>query len=77
MASVLYKELQYKVEKLKYKYKKLEVMQACSRGSKTNPNFRLVNKPSRISPHEVLQSWLINTVYYSFVKNNKGEGREG
>ena len=32
MASVLYKELQYKVEKLKYKYKKLEVMQACSRG---------------------------------------------
>ena len=75
MASVLYKELQYKVEKLKYK--KLEVMQACRRGSKTNPNFQLVNKPSRISPHEVLQSWLINTVYYSFVKNNKGEGREG
>ena len=52
MASVLYKELQYKVEKLKYK--KLEVMQACSRESKTNPNFQLVNKPSRISPHEVL-----------------------
>ena len=75
MASVLYKELQYKVEKLKYK--KLEVMQACSRESKTNPNFQLVNKPSRISPHEVLQSWLINTVYYSFVKNNKGEGRKG
>ena len=77
MASVLYKELQYKVEKLKYKNSKLEVMQACSRGSKTNPNFRLVNKPSRISLHEVLQSWLINTVYYSFVKNNQGEGREG
>ena len=56
MASVLYKDLQNKVEKLKYKYKKLEVMQACSRGSKTNPNFRLVNKPSRISPHEVLES---------------------
>ena len=79
MASVLYKELQYKVEKLKYKYKykKLEVTQACSRGSKTNPNFQLVNKPSQISPHEVLQSWLINTVYYSFVKDNKGEGRKG
>ena len=77
MASVLYKELQYKVEKLKYKYKKFEVTQACSRGSKTNPNFQLVNKPSQISPHEVLQSWLINTVYYSFVKNNKGEGRKG
>ena len=56
MASVLYKELQYKVEKLKYKNSKLEVMQACSRGSKTNPNFRLVNKPSRISQHEFLQS---------------------
>ena len=69
MVSVLYKELQYKVEKLKDK--KLEVMQACSRGSKTNPNFLLVNKPT------VLQSWLINTVYYSFVKNNKGEERKG
>ena len=34
----------------------------------------LVNKPSRISPHEVLQSWLINTVYHLLVKNNQGRG---
>ena len=30
------------------------------------------SKPSRISPHKVLQSWLIITVYYLLVKNNKG-----
>ena len=29
----------------------------------------------RISPHEVLQSWLINTVYHLLVNINKGEGR--
>ena len=46
-----------------------------SRGSKANPNFQLVNKLSWISPREVLQSWLINTVYHLLVKNNKGEGR--
>ena len=34
----------------------------------------VVNKPSRISPHEVLQSWLINTFYHLLVKDNKGEG---
>ena len=28
------------------------------------------NKPSQISPHEVLQSWLINTVYDLLGKNN-------
>ena len=43
---------------------------SCSRGSESNPNFQLVNKPSRISPHGVLQSWLINRVYHLLVKNN-------
>ena len=47
MVSVLHKELEYKVEKLKNKK---------GGGSKSNANFQLVNKPSRISPHEVLQS---------------------
>ena len=28
----------------------------CSRGLESNPNFQWVNKPSRIIPHEVLQS---------------------
>ena len=41
----------------------------------------LVNKPSPISPHKVLWSWLINTVYHLLVKNNEGKGgglnREG
>ena len=72
MVSVLHKELEYKVEN--FSNKKLEVMQ---QRIKTNPNFQLVNKPSWVSPHEVLQSWLINAVYHLLVKNNNGEGRGG
>ena len=34
------------------------------RGSTTNPNCQLLNKPSWISPHKVLQLRLINTVYH-------------
>ena len=63
MASVLHKELEYEVEKLKYTYKKLEVIQP---RFKKNPNFQLVIKPSRISSQEVLQTWLIkrqSTIY--------------
>ena len=33
-----------------------EEWRSCSRGSESKPNFQLVNKPSHISPHEVLQS---------------------
>ena len=32
------------------------------------------SKPSRISPHEVLQSWAINTVKHLLVKNDKKKG---
>ena len=71
MVSVLHEEVEYKVEKLKYK--KLEVMQL-----KTQTWTPRVNKrPSQISPYEVLQSWLIDKVLHLSVKNNKGEGREG
>ena len=56
----------------KLKYKKLEIMQP---RIKEYPNFQLLNIPSRISPHEVLQSRLINTVYNLLVKGNIGEGR--
>ena len=49
MVSVLHKELEYKVEKLKYK--KLEVMQP-----RITIKSELPVKPSRISPEEVLQS---------------------
>ena len=48
IVSVVHKDLEYKVENLKYKKKKLK-------DNKTNPNFQLVNKPSLVSPHEVLQ----------------------
>ena len=67
MVSVLQKEVEYKVEKLKHK--KMEVMQ-----SKQIQRPASELKPSRIGPHAVLQSWLINTVYHLLVKNNKGEG---
>ena len=40
-----------------------EVCRSRSRGSESNPIFHLVNKPSWISSHKVLQSWLIDTVY--------------
>ena len=33
-----------------------------------------MNKQSRISTNEVLQSSLINTAYYLLVNNNEGEG---
>ena len=47
-----------------------EGWRSSSRGSESNPNFQLVNKPSRIAPHDVLQSWLIKTVYHLLVNNN-------
>ena len=35
----------------------------------------MVNEPSSIGPHEVLQLWLINTVYHSLISEEyKGEG---
>ena len=64
MVSVLNKELEYKVEKLKNKFR------SCSLGSESNLNFQMVNKLSRISSHKVLQSWLINTVFHLLMKNN-------
>ena len=68
------KKKKNEVENLKYK--KLQVMLLlCSQGSKTNLNFQLVNKPSWISPHKLLQSRLINAVYHLQMKNNKGEKR--
>ena len=41
---------------------------------KQNLNFQLANKPSWVSPKEVLQSRLIDTVYHLLVNNDKGEG---
>ena len=61
MVSVLNKELEYEEEK--HKYKKLKIIQP-------RINFQLVNKPSRISPHEDLQFSLIKTIYHLLLKNN-------
>ena len=67
MVSVLHKELEYKVEKLKLKKVMQKVMQL---RIIIKSELQLVNKPSRISPQEFLQSWLINTVYHLLVNNN-------
>ena len=40
-------------------------------------DLQLVNKPSWISPHEVLQSWLIDIVYHLLVRNKQGRGGAG
>ena len=50
MVSLLHKELEYKVEKLKYE----KVGGHAARDQKSNPKFHLVNKPSWICPHKVL-----------------------
>ena len=68
MVSVLHKELEYKVEV--GGSSSIRSWRSWSRGSESNPNFQLVNKPSWISPHKVLQLWLINTVYHLLLKND-------
>ena len=60
LVSVLPKELVYKVEN--HKYEKLEIMQPC----------QLVNNPSWISPHQLLQSWLIDTVKWRIIRGRLG-----
>ena len=55
MAPILHKKLDGRVEKLNHL--KLEVIQPkTKKKKKTNPDFQQVNKPYRISVHEVLQS---------------------
>ena len=71
LVSVSHKELKYK---LSGKSPRTRNWRSCSWGSKTNPVFQLLNKPSQISPLEVLHIWLINTVNHSLVNTNKGEG---
>ena len=62
MVSVLHKELQHKVQKLEFK--KLEGSQEW----KTNPNFQLVKKMSRIS------DWLIQSLIYQWRIINERQG---
>ena len=65
MAPILHKKLDGRVEKLNHL--KFEVIPPKIKKKKTNPDFQQVNKPYRISVHEVLQSWLINTVYHLLI----------
>ena len=71
MIPVLSKELEYTVEN--HKYEKLEIMQP-----RINRRCQLVNKTSWISPHKVLQTWLINTVKWRIIRGRgRGHKREG
>ena len=74
IVSVPHKGLKYR---LSGKSSRTRNWRSCSWVSKTNPVFQLVNKPSQISPLEILQIWLINTVNHSLVNNNKGERKGG
>ena len=73
MVSVLHKELEYKVEKLKYK----KVGGHAVEDQKQIRASRVNKRPSWISPYEVLQLWLIDTVYHLSVKNNKNNKGDG
>ena len=59
--SALHKKLECKVEKLKSRS-----WRSYSRGSKTNPNFQYVNKPSPIGPNEVI-TVMIDLYSLSFI----------
>ena len=56
-----------KNENAKWKSSSTRSFRSCSRGSETNPNLHLVNKPSWISPHEVIWSWFILILSLSFI----------
>ena len=57
--------------------RKAQVQEVGGHAVRIKNNMLLNNPQSQISPNEVLQSWLINTVYHLLVKNNKGEERRG
>ena len=59
--SVLHKELEYKVEKLKYKK-----FRSCSQGSESSPIFQLVkiNRPGSVHTKFYSRGWLIQSIIY-------------
>ena len=70
MVSVLHNELEYKSEKAQVQ----EIGDHAAEDQKQRRTSSRWSKPSPISPHEVLQSWLIYTVYHLRPKNNNGWG---
>ena len=72
MVSVLHKELEYKVEKLKNK--KLDVMQP---RIKKKPNFQLrwIRYPESVHTKFYSRDWLIQSIiYYWRIIRGRGEG---
>ena len=56
----------------KYKVKKLKNKKVDGHAAEIKSELQVGKsaEPLGISPHEVLQTWLINTVYHLSVKNN-------
>ena len=72
MVSIFHKDLEYKVEKLKYK--KLEVMQSRIEDQKqTRTCSCWMNHPRSVNTKFHSRDW-IDTVYHFLVKNSKGRG---
>ena len=69
VVSALHKEVECKEEKLN-----TGSWSSCSPGSKTNPTFQHVNKPSWISPNEVLPV-VVDFYSLSFITENFFKGR--
>ena len=57
----------------KPKYKKVGA-QAAEDEKQIRTSTWWINHPGSVNPHEILQSSLIDTVFYLLVKNNKGRG---
>ena len=73
MRPVLHKELEYKVEKLKYK--KLEVMHPRIKTTDRTSSWWM-NHPGSVHT-KFYSPWLINTLSHLLVKNDKGEEKGG
>ena len=69
VVSALHKEVECKEEKLN-----TGSWSSCSPGSKTNPTFQHVNKPSWIIPNEVLPV-VVDFYSLSFITENFFKGR--
>ena len=62
MVSVLHKELEYKVKKLKYK--KLEVMQPRVKNKYVRPSSWWINLPGSVHTQFYSRDWLIQSIIY-------------
>ena len=56
-------------------YSSTRSWRSCSRGSKTNPNFQMANKPSWISPHDIYSVVIEKYSLFFISEEQLGKGR--